>query len=169
MRACTSGGEKSPRPPGGSDTRATSPSREGPLLHYAIHAFRPPRSRGPRALQSRPSSACAGHPNSRIEILDREPFAPLPSPSRTFNFQPRTLFFPFLSFPVRLSSGRESKGRESTRGREEFSRFFPLPFSFLHRYFVQSGVIANFSLEGNEKWRSGSKGERRISMVRRVP
>lgn len=130
MRACTSGGEKSPRPPGGSDTRATSPSREGPLLHYAIHAFRPPRSRGPRALQSRPSSACARHPNSRIEILDRESFAPLPSPSRTSNFQPRTLFFPFLSFPVRLSSGRESKGRESTRGREEFSRVFPLPFLF---------------------------------------
>lgn len=123
MRACTSGGEKSPRPPGGSDTRAASPSREGPLLHYAIHAFRPPRSRGPRALQSRPSSACARHPNSRIEILDREPFAPLPSPSRTSNFQPRTLSFPFLSFPVRLNSGRESKGRE-------FSRFFPLPFLF---------------------------------------
>lgn len=90
-------------------------------------------------------------------------------PNLQFPTEDPLLSFPFLSFPVRLSSGRESKGRESTRGREEFSRVFPLLFSFLHRYFVQSGVIANFSSEGNEKWRSGSKGERRISMVRRVP
>lgn len=89
-------------------------------------------------------------------------------PNLQFPTEDPLLSFPFLSFPVRLSSGRESKGRESTRGGRNFHVSFRSP-SFLHRYFVQSGVIANFSLEGNEKWRSGSKGERRISMVRRVP
>lgn len=76
MCACvyTSGGEKSPRPPGSdtSSTRVTSPSREGPLLYYyprvptgrvtwSAHAPIPSNFRRTR------------HPNSRIEILDRVP------------------------------------------------------------------------------------------------
>lgn len=76
MRVCvyTSGGEKSPRPPGSdtSSTRVTSPSREGPLLYYyprvptgrvtwSAHAPIPSNFRRTR------------HPNSRIEILDRVP------------------------------------------------------------------------------------------------
>lgn len=88
-------------------------------------------------------------------------------PNLQFPTEDPLLSFPFLSCPSQFRSRIERT--RIHKGREEFSRFFPLPFSFLHRYFVQSGVIANFSLEGNEKWRSGSKGERRISMVRRVP
>lgn len=149
MRVCvyTSGGEKSPRPPGSdtSSTRVTSPSREGPLLYYyprvptgrvtwSAHAPIPSNFRRTR------------HPNSRIEILDR-----VPSPLRTYNsnFPIRTLLpFPFLSLDS-FDSGQDP-GQRSKKGKWSNFRVLgslPLPWNnFFNRKKGKGGSLESVGI-----------------------
>lgn len=109
----------------------------------SIFRLRPPPQFSNRDLRSRTlRSSSFAFPNLQF------PTSRGPSPF---------LSFPFLSVSVPVENRKDANFHVSFRSP-----------SFLHQYFVQSGVIANFSLEGNEKWRSGSKGERQISMLRRV-
>lgn len=133
MRACASGGEKSPRPPGGSDAHrplVLHPHRE---RAHAVHASRPPWGHVVgRTLQSRPTSASARHPNSRILI------APLPSP-RTIS-----LFFPVARFCKDLC--------KESNGMVEFSGFFfPRFLSFSKNTFFNRRKIGQFQF-GKEKF-----------------
>lgn len=153
MRVCvyTSGGEKSPRPPGSdtSSTRVTSPSREGPLLYYyprvptgrvtwSAHAPIPSNFRRTR------------HPNSRIEILDR-----VPSPLRTYNsnFPIRTLLpFPFLSLDS-FDSGQDP-GQRSKKGKWSNFRILcslPLPWNnFFNRKKGKGGSLESVEFHNRQ-------------------
>lgn len=141
MRACASGGEKSPRPPGGSDAHrplVLHPHRE---RAHAVHASRPPGSRG-RAHAPIPSD---------FRLCPPPQF---PNPDRSSSFAPNNSNFATEQFPFSLLSQGPVK-IESVKNRMEWSNFqvffFPRFLSFSKNTFFNRRRIGQFQF-GKEKF-----------------